>query len=142
MSQEFQLPYVNRKIDVLTKAKKLPKLPESVVKPTIVTGMEALGRGHDLRKLDMFVQGMAQALGPEVLQRYVNLQDYIKRRATALGIETEGLIKTEQQIAQEMQQAQMQQMMMQAGPSVLQEGAKQLGNQYAESQRQQGGNGQ
>lgn len=142
LSQEFQLPYVNRKIDVLTKAKKLPKLPESVVKPTIVTGMEALGRGHDLRKLDMFVQGMAQALGPEVLQRYVNLQDYIKRRATALGIETEGLIKTEEQIAQEMQQAQMQQMMMQAGPSALQEGVKQLGNQYAESQRQQGDQGQ
>jgi hypothetical protein len=63
---------VNRKIDVLTKAKKLPKLPDSIVKPTIVTGMEALGRGHDLRKLDMFIQGMSQALGPEVLQQYVN----------------------------------------------------------------------
>jgi hypothetical protein len=69
----------------------------------------------------------------------VNLQDYIKRRATALGIDTEGLIKTQEQIAQEMQQAQMQQMMMQAGPAALQEGAKALGNSYVESQRQQGG---
>ena len=101
--------------------------------------MEALGRGHDLRKLDMFIQGMTQALGPEVLQQYVNLQDYIKRRATALGIETEGLIKTQEQIAQEQQQAQQQQMMMQAGPSAIQEGAKALGNSYVESQRQQGG---
>ena len=139
LSQEFQLPYVNRKIEVLTKSKKLPKLPDDVVKPTIVTGMEALGRGHDLRKLDMFIQGMTQALGPEVLQQYVNLQDYIKRRATALGIETEGLIKTQEQIAQEQQQAQQQQMMMQAGPSAIQEGAKALGNSYVESQRQQGG---
>ena len=138
LSQEFQLPYINRKIDVLTKAKKLPKLPESIVKPTIVTGMEALGRGHDLRKLDLFVQGMAQALGPEVLQQYVNLQDYIKRRATALGIETEGLIKTQEQIAQEMQQAQMMQMMQQAGPGAIQEGVQALGNSYVESQRQQG----
>ena len=138
LSQEFQLPYVNRKIDVLTKAKKLPKLPENVVKPSIVTGMEALGRGHDLRKLDLFIQGMTQALGPEVLQQYVNLQDYIKRRATALGIETEGLIKSQEQIAQEQQQAQMQQMMMQAGPGTIQEGAKALGNSYVESQRQQG----
>lgn len=136
LSQEFQLPYVNRKIDVLTKAKKLPKLPESIVKPTIVTGMEALGRGHDLRKLDLFIQGMSQALGPEVLQQYVNLQDYIKRRATALGIETEGLIKTEEQIAQEMQQAQMQQMMMQAGPNAIQEGVKAAGNSYVEAQKQ------
>ena len=138
LSQEFQLPYVNRKIEVLTKSKKLPKLPDDVVKPTIVTGMEALGRGHDLRKLDMFIQGMTQALGPEVLQQYVNLQDYIKRRATALGIETEGLIKTQEQIAQEQQQAQQQQMMMKAGPSAIQEGAKALGNSYVESQRQQG----
>ena len=138
LSQEFQLPYVNRKIDVLTKAKKLPKLPDSVVKPTIVTGMEALGRGHDLRKLDMFIQGMTQALGPEVLQQYVNLQDYIKRRATALGIETEGLIKSQEQIAQEQQQAMQMQMMQQAAPGVMQEGAKQLGNSYVESQRQQG----
>ena len=120
------------------KSKKLPKLPDDVVKPTIVTGMEALGRGHDLRKLDMFIQGMTQALGPEVLKQYVNLQDYIKRRATALGIETEGLIKTPEQIAQEQQQAQMQQMMMQAGPGAVQEGAKALGNSYVESQRQPG----
>ena len=139
LSQEFQLPYVNRKIDVLTKAKKLPKLPDNIVKPTIVTGMEALGRGHDLRKLDMFIQGMTQALGPEVLQQYVNLQDYIKRRATALGIETEGLIKSQEQIAQEQQQAMQMQMMQQAAPGVAQEGAKQLGNSYVESQRQQGG---
>jgi len=77
---------------------------------------------------------MAESLGPEVLQQYVNLQDYIKRRATALGIDTEGLIKSEEQIAQEMQQAQMQQMLMQAGPSALQEGVKQLGNSYEQAQ--------
>jgi len=141
LSQEFQLPYVNRKIDVLTKAKKLPKLPDSIVKPTIVTGMEALGRGHDLRKLDMFIQGMSQALGPETLQQYVNLQDYIKRRATALGIETDGLIKSQEQIAQEQQQAQLQAMAMQAGPSAVQEGVKALGNSYVENQRQQGNEG-
>ncbi len=135
LSQEFQLPYVNRKIVVLTKSKKLPELPKDIVKPTIVTGMEALGRGHDLRKLDLFIQGMTQALGPEVLAQYVNLQDYIKRRATALGIDTEGLIKSEEQIAQEQQQAQMAQLAQAAGPSVMQEGAKQLGNSYVEAQK-------
>jgi hypothetical protein len=115
---------------MLTKEKKLPKLPDDVVKPTIVTGMEALGRGHDLRKLDLFIRGMADSLGPEMLQRYVNLQDYIKRRATALGIDTEGLIKSEEQIAQEMQQAQLQQVLQQAGPAAINEGVKQIGNQY------------
>ena len=91
-----------------------------------------------MSKLDMFIQGMTQALGPEVLQQYVNLQDYIKRRATALGIETEGLIKTPEQIAQEQQQAMQAQMMQQAGPSAIQEGVKALGNSYVENQRQSG----
>ena len=99
--------------------------------------MEALGRGHDLRKLDLFIRGMAEALGPEVLSQYVNLQDYIKRRATALGIDTEGLIKTEEQIAQEMQQAQLQQVMQQAGPEAINEGVRQLGQQYNEQQAQE-----
>ena len=89
----------------------------------------------------MFIQGMSQALGPETLQQYVNLQDYIKRRATALGIETDGLIKSQEQIAQEQQQAQLQAMAMQAGPSAVQEGVKALGNSYVENQRQQGNEG-
>jgi len=84
---------------------------------------------------------MSQALGPEVLQQYVNLQDYIKRRATALGIETDGLIKSQEQIAQEQQQAMQAQMMQQAGPGAIQEGVKALGNSYVENQRQQGTEG-
>ena len=37
---------------------------------------------------------------------------------------------------QEMQQMQMQQMAMQAGPNAIQEGVKALGNSYVEAQRQ------
>ena len=112
MSEEFQLPLVTRIMDRMTKQRRLPALPKGVVKPAIVTGLEALGRGHDLNKLDMFFQGLAQ-LPPEVLANYLNVGDYIKRRGTSLGIDMDGLVKSEEQIQQEQmaaQQAQQQQM--------------------------------
>jgi hypothetical protein len=99
----------------MSKKDRLPKLPKDIVKPTIVTGVEALGRGNDLNRLDMFLAGANQVVGPEAVMQYVNVSDYFKRRATALGIETEGLIKTEEEIQQAMQAAQQQEMMMKLG---------------------------
>ena len=58
----------------------------------------------------MFLAGANQVVGPEAVAQYVNVGDYFKRRATALGIETEGLIKTEEEVQQATQQMQMQQM--------------------------------
>ena len=62
LSTEMQLPVVTRLMDVMKKKKKLPTLPKDVVKPVIVTGVEALGRGNDLQKLDLFLAGAAQGL--------------------------------------------------------------------------------
>ena len=107
LSQEIQLPYVMNVQARLTKAKKLPKLPKGTVAPTIVTGLEALGRGHDLNKYQLLFQQIGQ-LGPEALVKYVNISDYITRVGTALGIDMGGLVKTQDQIAQEEQAAQQQ----------------------------------
>lgn len=124
LSQEFQLPLVNRIIDRLAKAKKMPKIDKKMVTPTIVTGIDALGRGNDLNRLDIYLQGIAQILGPGGLQQYVDFREYMNRRAAALGIDTAGLVKSEEQIAQEQQLAMQQQMLMQAGPQA----ARTLGN--------------
>jgi len=119
LSQELQLPLVNRMMARLQKKKKLPKLPKKYITPTIITGIEALGRGNDLNRLDFFLQGMAQTVGPEAIGQYVNLREYIKRRATALGIDTQGLIKTEEQLMQEMQQQQQDAVVQQYGGQVM-----------------------
>lgn len=117
LSQEFQLPLVNRVMDKMQKKRRLPKLPKKLVRPTIVTGLEALGRGHDLNKLDMFVSGAAQLLGPE-FPTYVNMSDYLKRRATSIGIDTDGLVRTQEEIEMMQQAAQQQAAMQQmAGPA-------------------------
>ena len=104
LSQEFQLPLVNRLLLQMQKQKKVPQLPKGVVSPTIVTGLEALGRGHDLNKLSAMLDHL-QPLGPEAIQKYMNVGDYIQRVGTSLGMDMDGLIKSDEQMQQEEQQA-------------------------------------
>ena len=114
LSQEFQLPLVSILMSRMQREKKLPKFPDESLKPMIVTGVEALGRGQDLNELAGFLQYL-QPLGPEVVQQEINIPEYIDRLGASLGIDTEGLLKTEEQKQQEAQaqQQQQQQMMMQ-----------------------------
>lgn len=119
LTQEMQLPLVKRLMHVMTSANKLPKLPKGSVTPTITTGLEALGRGHDLNKLDSFIAGLGQTIGPEALMGALNVADFIQRRATALGIDTEGLILTPEEQQQRQQAAMMQQMLAQLGPNAI-----------------------
>ena len=39
---------------MMEKKKQLPKLPKGIVKPSIITGLEALGRGNDKNKIISF----------------------------------------------------------------------------------------
>ena len=123
LSQEFQLPLVTYLMRSMGKSKKIPNMAkrdgESVIHPVIVTGIEALGRGNDLNKMDEFIAGIGQLLGPEVLGQYVNFREYMDRRALALGIDTEGLIKSEEEIQMEKQQQQQAEMMQQMSPEAL-----------------------
>lgn len=118
LSQELQLPLVTVLMDQMAKDGELPVLPSDLVKPTITTGMEALGRGHDLNKLSTFVNQLAP-LGPEVLSQYMNIGDFISRVGTSLGIDTKGLVKTQEQIGAERRQAMLMQMASQATPEVV-----------------------
>lgn len=129
LSQELQLPLVNRMMDRLQKKKKLPKLPKKFISPAIITGIEALGRGNDLNRLDFFLQGMAQTIGAEAIGKFVNISEYIKRRATALGIDTLGLIKSEEELMAEMQQQQQDAVVQQFGGQALDIASQQLAPQ-------------
>lgn len=115
LSQEFQLPLVNRLIARLTDQGTLPHLPEGVVKPTITTGLEALGRGHDLNRLKQFLNDLIP-LGHEEINKRLNVSNYIDRVGIANGINTEGLIRSEEEIQQIDQQKQMEALMQQISP--------------------------
>jgi len=124
LSQEFQLPLVQRIMDRMIKAKKMPKIDKKFVTPAIVTGVDALGRGNDLNRLDVYLQGIGQILGPQGLQQYIDLREYMNRRAASLGIDTAGLVKTEEQIQQEQQAAMQQQMLQQNAPTMVQSASR------------------
>ena len=112
LTVEFLIPYLNRTLLVLQRSNQIPKLPKDMVRPTIVAGVNALGRGQDRESLTQFIGTIAQTLGPEALMQYINPQEAIKRLAAAQGIDVLNLVKTEQQIQEEMaaaQQAQAQQ---------------------------------
>ena len=131
LSQEFQLPLVTRLMDRMTKDKRLPALPKGVVKPQIVTGLEALGRGHDLTKYQMMIQALAP-LGPEGIAKYMNPGDYIKRIGTSLGIDMDGLVKTDEQLTAEAEAAAAQQqnmMMAQMAEKAIPNAVNALGQQ-------------
>lgn len=98
MAEEFQLPYAKRKIK---QTKNLPNLAKHGVKPVIVTGLEALGRGQDLRKLNLLVADLAQVFGQDILSQKINVDNYLERRAAALGMDIDGLFKTQEEIQQE-----------------------------------------
>lgn len=124
LSQEFQLPYVNVRLNRLERDGKIslrsnPNLPEDFVRPSIVTGVEALGRGHDRSKLVAFIGTIGQALGPQGIAQYIHPDEVIARLAVADGIDPEGLVKTKEEIAQEQQQALMQQMVDRLGPDAM-----------------------
>lgn len=119
MTTEFLLPYIQQKIAKMNKAGKLPTLPKDVVRPVIVVGVEALGRGTDRTKLLSFLKAAAETLTPQVAVQFVNAGEVLKRLATADGIDTKNLIKTPEQQQQEAQQAQQQAMIGQLGPHAM-----------------------
>jgi hypothetical protein len=115
LSQEFQLPFVTRIMWQMERQKKLPALPKGLVRPVITTGLEALGRGHDLTKLDTLIQRLAP-LGPEVIAQYLKVGDYITRVGTSLGIDMAGLVASEAEVQAAQQAAQARQLMDKLGP--------------------------
>ena len=122
LTNEFLVPYLNRKLLVLQRSGELPKIPKDLVSPTIVAGINALGRGQDRESLTTFIGTIAQTLGPEALIKYINPDEAIKRLAAAQGIDVLNLVKSmeDQQAEAESQMQQEQDMaMMQAVPSAM-----------------------
>lgn len=139
LAQELQLPLVQRLMAVLTRQGKLPEIPKGLVKPLVITGVEALGRSHEMQKLQTFLQQIAP-LGEQAVSR-LNIGNYLSRCAVNVGMDITGLIKSEEEIAAERQQLMQQQMMQQAVPQMIGKGADYM-RAANEMQQQQGGGGE
>jgi hypothetical protein len=119
LTVEFLIPYLNRILLVLQRGNQIPKIPKDMVQPKIVAGVNALGRGQDLEALTQFIGTIAQTLGPEMLAKYIDPTEAIKRLAAAQGIDVLNLVKSPETMEAEMQAQQaaatQQQLLGQAG---------------------------
>ena len=104
LTVEFLVPYLNRKLSVFQKTGEIPRIPKGMVKPIIVAGINSLGRGQDVQALGQFLTTIAQTMGPEAIQQYINPDEVIKRLAAAQGIDVLNLVKSVQEVQQQEQQ--------------------------------------
>ncbi|QHJ80136.1 MAG: hypothetical protein [Caudoviricetes sp.] len=113
LTQELQMPMVQTAMRQLQATSKIPKLPNEVVEPMVTTGIDAMGRGQDLERLGAFIQAVTGAASLQQVES-INTNTLIIRLANALGIDTAGLIRTDEEIQQKQQEAAQQQAMMAA----------------------------
>lgn len=129
----YQTPYARLKMAALQRTRRIQPLPKGAVKMTILGGLAALGRSAMLQALDSLLQGTEQLFGPEAVFQALGpkaIRTYFKRRAIALGVNTDGLIPSEAEAAQMEQRDQVRQMAAQLGPEAI----KQLGNNLTSTQ--------
>ena len=119
LTVEFLVPYLDRTLHILQRNREIPKIPKDIVHPTIVAGVNAIGRGQAQESLVTFAQTLAQTMGPEIMAKFLDAGEYVKRLAAAQGIDVLNLVKTPEtmQMEKEQQQQEMQQaeMVKQAG---------------------------
>jgi len=104
LTTSFLIPYLDRTLLVLQRTNEIPKLPKEIIRPQIVAGVNALGRGQDREALTMFMQTIAGTVGPEALQKLINPIEAIKRLAAAQGIDVLNLVKTPDEIESDKEQ--------------------------------------
>ena len=100
----------------------------------IVTGVEALGRNVELDKIRQFNQLLQELGSPEIILSRLNVGTYINRIANSLGLDVTDLIKSDEQLQQEQEQAQQAQLMQQGMSNVV-DGVSQQGTQQMMQQQ-------
>lgn len=111
LSMDIQLPMIKVDLHMLERRGVMPSIPEKVAKPIPIAGLAALGRGNDAERLKAFIGVAVEAQ----MTQAVNWSEYLSRMALALGVETTGLVKSNDEMQAEMAQQQM----MQAGQAAV-----------------------
>lgn len=100
LTQELQLPLARCMIAQLQRMGDFPEFPEGTVDLQITTGFAALGRGHDYDKTLNFVQTAIAIPGAD---KYLKTGGLLSALGSASAVDTKGLIKTDEEVAQEAQ---------------------------------------
>ncbi len=106
LAAELQHKVVRRLIERLKSKGRFPTLPAGVLQPVIVTGFEALGRGHELNKIRAYFSDGVALYGPEFMAEF-DAGAVADALAVHHNVNVQGMRKTpEQKQAEADQQAQ------------------------------------
>lgn len=125
LSQDLQKPIIQLAMDSLDI--KLDKIAE----PLITTGITALGRGNDANKLMALSQWMSSN---PAYQRKINTDVLTERMVYALGVQADGLLYTNEELAQMTSQAQEEQLGASFGTSLAESSGAGLGASLSSQQ--------
>lgn len=137
LGKEFQTPYINLRIHYMQKKGLIPNYDKKV-KPEVVTGIDALGRGQDANALLAFGSAVFKTI-PQQAMQYINTLGYLKTLAAAYGIDDSIILKSEEEIQAEQQANQMNQLAMSAAPNAVKAGGDILQQQMLQQQPNEGG---
>lgn len=115
-SRELQLPMVRRLLAQALSEKRIPPLPDGTAEPSIVTGFEALGRGHELNRFRAFMEDAIAIYGDRAAE-YFDVEVGLKKLATQHNVDVDDAILSNEDVAQKQDQANAQALAQQAaGP--------------------------
>lgn len=113
LSQNLQAPWIRTIMADMAKQSKIQFMPRGV-NPVIITGMEALGRGHDLQKMQIFLEYARALLGDE-MRFWIKKRNALDKISGAVQFNADEILNDENTVNAAMQQEQQQQMMMEMG---------------------------
>jgi len=116
---EMQRPLIMSLLHRMRKSGTIPRLKEADVKTTLVTGLDALSREHDLQNLTQAAQLIASMFGPEAVAQYVHPSAIIQRIFSNLRIDPDGALKSKEELEAQAQQDQQAQVVQQLGPDAM-----------------------
>lgn len=128
-------PFNSLKLAALMRQGRITPLPKGTTKIKTLTGDAALGRYQRAQALDELIATTVKALGAgaAAAMPYVDIGTYLERGAANRSIDSDGLIKTDDQVqaeaAQQNQQAQGQQLSQAVAPEVVRQGGQMMQNQ-------------
>lgn len=129
--QTLQAPLLRRVMAVMAAKGLFPELPKKDLKITITTGLEALGRGHELQKIRTFVGVAKETVGEQETTLHLEVTPILEKIAVAVGLTPKDYVKSADAVAAEKQRQAMQAAVEKIGPGVAKEITAQQGQQAA-----------
>ncbi len=118
LSLEYQLPLARILLEQLD-------VDTDGLDVIIITGVEALGRNNDLEKLRQFTSLIQELGNPELIFQVMNVEEYIKAMADAVGLDGARFIKSGEQQQGEKEQAQEDQAVQEGTSAAIQAASQQ-----------------